>query len=160
MQTAYSFFVRSLRVVWPEDSGDLLIPVELEREQGREGRAEIAGHRDSRWLEDHLVPRAVTWTFARPVDVIQPGDRLVVRTNCPGTLTWRAGDRPAETVSLAPVGGVMAGVGRCQITLGPFDEAVRVVRFRFRCAHPACDHRDRCCRGEEHAVGITEPRPV
>jgi len=113
-----------------------------------------------RWLEDHLVPRAVTWTFAQPVDVIQPGDRLVVRTNCPGTLTWRAGDRPAETVSLAPVGGVMAGVGRCQITLGPFDEAVRVVRFRFRCAHPACDHRDRCCRGEEHAVGITEPRPV
>ena len=112
------------------------------------------------WLEAHIVPRAVTWTFAAPVESIQPGDRLVVRTNCRGTLAWRLDDEPSRTLELSPVGGVMAGARRYQATLGPFAEGPRVVRFRFTCGHPGCDRREPCCRGRERAVRIGAAPPV
>ena len=116
-------------------------------------------------LAEHIVPRSVTWTKAAPVATMQPGDRLIVRTNCPATLTWwlsENGSVGADTESssdlheqaLAPVGGVMAGLGRHQAVLGPFGRADECVSFVFRCQSPNCDGLDACCRGNEHRVRI------
>jgi hypothetical protein len=56
-------------------------------------------------------------------------DRLTVRTNCPGVLTWREDGREPQTAELVAVGGVMAGIRRYHLTLGPFPERVQKVRF-------------------------------
>jgi len=69
-------------------------------------------------LDRHIVPHAVLWTFARQVSRVQQGDRLTVRANCPGVLTWRLDDGEPQTADTsAPLsarmvlaGGVMAGV--------------------------------------------------
>lgn len=105
-------------------------------------------------LARHIVPRAEVWTFARPVDRIQRGDRLVVRTNCPGELTWRVDDGRPQAAALVPVGGVMAGVRRYHLVLGPFGAPARSVRFRFRCTNPGCRGVDACCRTDEYCVAV------
>ena len=87
-------------------------------------------------LEDHIVPRAVVWTFVRPVPSVQASDRLTIRTNCPGIVTWQLDGREPQQAAMAPAGGVMAGLHRYHLTLGPFDPGTREVRFRFRCTHP------------------------
>ena len=110
-------------------------------------------------LDDHIVPHAVLWTFTRPVDGIQPGDRLTIRTNCPGTLTWRVDDEAPRTSPLVPAGGVMAGVQRHHLTLGPFSAIVRAVRFRFQCTHCRCDGRHACCQPAEYLVRIARRAP-
>jgi alpha-amylase/alpha-mannosidase (GH57 family) len=89
-------------------------------------------------LDRNIVPHTVTWTHAAPVDRIQPGDRLTVRTHCPGRLTWIAGDQPAQEADLTQVGGVMAGSSRYQLTLGPFPEGAAEISFTFECAHMGC----------------------
>lgn len=111
-------------------------------------------------LARHIVARAVIWSFARPLDQIQPGDRLVIRTNCPGELTWRVDEGPPQTAVLVPVGGVMAGVRRYHATLGPFFADARQVRFRFRCTHPGCDGANACCRPDEYGVAVHEQERI
>jgi alpha-amylase/alpha-mannosidase (GH57 family) len=108
-------------------------------------------------LDRHIVPHAVIWTFARRVGAVQPGDRLTVRTNCPGRLTWQLDGGEPQSAPLVPAGGVMAGVQRHHLTLGPFPEATTLIRFRFHCTHPGCDCRDVCCRGDEYGVRIERP---
>lgn len=105
-------------------------------------------------LDIHIVPRMLTWTFARQIERIQPDDRLSVRTNCVGTLTWRIDDGEPSTEQMQPVGGVMAGVRRYQLTLGPFPSQARTVCFHFRCAQPGCDGSDLCCRPREYTVRV------
>lgn len=105
-------------------------------------------------LERHIVPDAVVWSFARQVSRIQCGDRLTVRTNCPGVLTWSLDGGEARIAEMEAAGGVMAGVRRYHLTLGPFSGDAREVRFVFRCTCPGCDCRDVCCEEEEHAVRI------
>lgn len=105
-------------------------------------------------LDRHIVPHAVVWTFARQVREVSFGDLLTVNTNCPGELTWRLDGGEARTAALAPAGGVMAGVSRYHLTLGPFPPEAREVRFRFRCTHPGCDGRDICCEPTERIVAI------
>ncbi len=85
---------------------------------------------------------------------IQRRDRLTVRTNCPGILDWRLDEGEPQTAELSPTGGVMAGVQRYHLTLGPFPRQVREVRFVFRCTHPGCDCQDACCFPGEYAVRI------
>lgn len=116
---------------------------------------EMAGVKAPVDLSRHIVPHRLTWTFTAPVDIIQAGDELVVRTNCPGRLSWTVdgGGTPREE-ALAPVGGVMAGACRYAIILGPFP-AGTVVRFRFRCQHEGCPGTGPCCRGDEHVVSVT-----
>ena len=66
------------------------------------------------------VPRDVVWTFVQQVPTVPVGDGLTVRMNCPGVLTWSVeGGQSTESV-IPRVGGAMAGLGRYQITLGPF----------------------------------------
>jgi hypothetical protein len=105
-------------------------------------------------LARHIVPRAVIGSFARPVDCIQPGDRLVIRTNCPGELAWRVDEVAPQTIVMVPVGGVMAGVRRYHATLGPFFADANQVRFRSRCTHPGCDGANACCHPDEHRVAV------
>jgi hypothetical protein len=105
-------------------------------------------------LDRHIVPHAVVWSFARQVAAIQPGDRLTVRTNCPGRLTWCVDGGEEQSAPLVPAGGVMAGVQRHHVTLGPFPPTANIVRFRFHCGHQGCDCHDACCRGDEHVLEI------
>lgn len=107
-------------------------------------------------LDQHIVPRAVIWTFTQQTTWISPGDRLTVLTNCPGVLTWSLDGGEPQTTELVPAGGVMAGVQRYHLTLGPFPQGAEAIRFRFRCTHPGCDCREDLCRSaEEHTVQIT-----
>lgn len=101
-----------------------------------------------------LVTRHVVWTFARPVSTVAPGDHLIVRTNCPGTLRWRADDLPERTVELEPVGGVLAGSRRFQASLGRIDPGVAGIRFRFLCGECGCARHDTCCRAELQTVQV------
>ncbi|MCL4294292.1 MAG: hypothetical protein KJ077_01120 [Anaerolineae bacterium] len=105
-------------------------------------------------LNRHIVPHAVVWTFTQPIAQVQPGDRLTVRTNCPGILTWQIDGGEPQVAELAPAGGVMAGVQRHHLTLGPFVPEARAVRFRFRCTHHGCDGSNVCCQAEEQTVRI------
>jgi hypothetical protein len=66
-------------------------------------------------------------------------------------------DGASQSASLSAVGGVMAGTHRYQLTLGPFPEGSRNVRFSFHCTHPGCDGTDICCKVEERTVSIIEP---
>jgi len=55
---------------------------------------------------------------------------------------------------MAPAGGVMAGVQRYHLTLGPFPEGGGEVRFRFRCTQRGCNGQDICCKVDDHVVSI------
>lgn len=106
-------------------------------------------------LDGHIVPHAPIWTFLKPIGSVQAGDWLIVRTNCPGRLHWRTNVNLTWSISdLTPAGGVMAGMHRFGVTLGPFPSAVGWIEFRFHCAHPACCGTDPCCRGELQRVAI------
>ena len=105
-------------------------------------------------LSRHIVPRSVSWSFTRPVARIGIADRLTIRTNCPGAITWSLGDGAPHTAALVPAGGVMAGPQRHQVTIGPFPGARVDLRFHFSCACPGCDGRGPCCAGLEQRVHI------
>lgn len=114
----------------------------------------LAGREVPAELAIAIVPHASVWTFARQLDAIRRSDRLVVRTNCPGSLDWWLDAEERPSAVLVPVGGVMAGAHRYEVTLGPFAESARQVIFRFRCAHPACACHDLCCAGQTQRVDL------
>lgn len=103
-------------------------------------------------LQRYIVARSVVWTFANPARQLQPGDRLSVTTNCPGVLVWWSDIAPPVESPLAPVGGVMAGVRRYQLGLGPFPAGK--LYFRFRCTQPSCNHCNSGCREDMQTVEI------
>jgi len=105
-------------------------------------------------LDRHIVPHAVVWTFTQQVAGIQRGDQLTVRTNCPGVLTWQLDGGEPQAAEMMSAGGVMAGVRRYHLTLGPFLPEVGEVRFTFRCSHPGCDCRDICCEPRAYSVHV------
>ena len=105
-------------------------------------------------LDWHIVPTVARWTFTRPISSMQPGDRLTIRTNCPGTLTWWLDGAEPLIAEMQPVGGVLAGARRYQMTLGPFSKEAGTVHFRFQCTHPGCTGEDLCCAGIEQQVLI------
>ncbi len=105
-------------------------------------------------LDRNIVQHSVLWTFTRPVPQVQPRDRLTIRTNCPGLLTWQCDGGQFYTADLIPAGGVMAGVHRYHITLGPFEPSTQEIRFRFRCMQRGCSGQDICCDPREYIVQI------
>ncbi|MDP3090946.1 MAG: glycoside hydrolase family 57 protein [Nitrospira sp.] len=110
-----------------------------------------------------IVPHAPIWTFSRPIRSIWAGDRLIIRTNCPGRLAWKTNAQETWTEAImVPAGGVMAAVHRFGLALGPFAPSVRWVEFRFRCTHAACCGTDACCRSEFQRVEILtdESKPL
>jgi alpha-amylase/alpha-mannosidase (GH57 family) len=109
-------------------------------------------------LHRHIVPRTATWTFSNQITSVQPGDRLTIRTNCPGVLTWNLDDQPEiNQQPLTPAGGAMAGVQYYHLTLGPFTPASKHITFRFRCTHEQCSCNEICC---EERVIVIEVSPT
>jgi len=102
------------------------------------------------------VPRSMLWTHVAPVHRIQPGDRLSVRTHCPGLVEWSVDGEPARSSAVTSVGGVMAGASRYQLTLGPFPESAAELHFRFECRHEGCPGTELCCDPRFHTVRIAE----
>ncbi|HET8907396.1 MAG TPA: glycoside hydrolase family 57 protein [Ktedonobacterales bacterium] len=108
-------------------------------------------------LDEHLMPHAVIWRFTHPLAHLQLGDRLTIRTNCPGQIEWWLDGEPATTIDAQPVGGVR----RYHVTLGPFSDAARALHFRFRCTDPVCDGSGPCCKKAEIVLPIiVQPVPV
>ena len=105
-------------------------------------------------LARNIVPRTQVWTFTRPFAQIQTGDRLVVRTNCPGILTWRIDDGEPQSAALVAAGGVMAGVSYYHLTFGAFAPEAHHLRFSFRCTYAHCDGTNVCCEQREYTVQI------
>lgn len=106
-------------------------------------------------LDRHIVPHVVVWSFSQQTARIERHDRFAVHTNCPGTLTWRLGERVPQTSEMLAVGGVMAGIQRYQLTLGPFPSGISELRFSFHCTHKKCECNDICCKSDEYSVRIS-----
>jgi hypothetical protein len=104
-------------------------------------------------LDQHIVPHSLTWTFTNQIGKIQPGDCVTVQTNCPGILNWWTRRQTRES-PLMPVGGVMAGVHRYNLTLGPFSPAEKQLTFAFRCMHQNCGCGDVCCQTQPFMIEI------
>ncbi len=103
-------------------------------------------------LERSIVARAITWRFTAPVREIDLRDRLLIVTNCPGRLVFCVDGGAPRTAELAAVGGVMSGHSRHQVTLGPFDEGARILRFTFHCGCVHCPGDAPCCRLDRQEV--------
>jgi hypothetical protein len=113
---------------------------------------QLAGRQPLAELDLHIVPHPTVWTFSEQTPVVLAGDRLVVRTNCPGQLDWWC-DSEHGVGALNPVGGVMAGINRYELAVGPFTTGRELV-FRFTCQHPACPGDGPCCHPAAHRVQI------
>jgi hypothetical protein len=110
-------------------------------------------------LNQPIVPPAPVWTCANPIDALQAGERLVIRTNCPGVLQWGTNQEDLPyTAVLRAVGGTMTGRNRYSVTLGPFGTDVRQLLFRFACRAPACPGTDACCQHETQHIQIIRAR--
>ncbi len=106
-------------------------------------------------VRQHIVPRSAVWSFTRPIDELSPGDLLVVRTNCPGTLTWWL-DGAEQSRRLVAAGGAAAGVRRYELSVGSLDRSSHI-DFRFSCDHDGCPASGLCCRGGVHRVRALLP---
>ena len=106
------------------------------------------------FLRRHIVSRPVLWTFPAPAREIQPGDDLVVRTNCPGVLQWQVGDGHRQESPLFRVVKETAGFGRHELRIRAEPPGSRELRFRFRCSEAGCHGDGPCCRPEWSVVRI------
>lgn len=84
-------------------------------------------------LDGPITREHIVWTKEDPVRTMEPGKRLRVMSEAPGSVRWSTNlsgalsERPLE-----PAGDVMAQLTGYAATIGPFDHAVRFVDFRFR----------------------------
>ncbi len=113
-------------------------------------------------LARHIVPPRALWSFGRPLPSVVDGALLVVRTNCPGRVTFQVNDRALSIAPLEAITGALAGAQRHEVALGPFAAGDRV-RFRFECARrPGGCGEECCCLGEQtvlvDAPQTAEPR--
>jgi alpha-amylase/alpha-mannosidase (GH57 family) len=109
-------------------------------------------------LDEFIVEHPVVWTFTHPVMTIRRRDKLTIRTNCEGRVHYQLDDSPEHAAALVPVGGVMAGTRRFQVTLGPFPAPTTRLVFRFHCEHPGCQHESICCLSEPQEVTFDRTR--
>lgn len=105
-------------------------------------------------LDLHIVPHTVVWTFTHQIKEIQSSDHLTIRTNCPGLLSWQLNGGKFHTDEMLPSGGVMAGVQRYNLVLGPFSDGAGELLFRFQCTYRNCKGTDICCEMKEYKVKI------
>lgn len=109
---------------------------------------ELAGLRPPSGFAAETGPPIAVWTFTHKLQRVARDQRLVVRTNCCGTLTWRLDGGMAVATPLVPSGGVLAGSRRYQASLGPFPTG-RSLRFEFRCNHEDCHCAAGCTPSEQ-----------
>ena len=110
-------------------------------------------------LDDFIVAHPVVWTFTHPVSAIRRRDQVSIRTNCPGRLTYHVDQAAEQVATLVPVGGVMAGARRFQVTLGPFPAEVHRLTFQFFCEHLGCKHEAPCCLSGPQEIAFDRTRP-
>lgn len=108
-------------------------------------------------LDDHIVPHLAVFTFTGSLPSVQEGDRLAVRTTCPGRLFWRYDGGEEQTVRLSLCTS-RTGPIRHQAILDPIPPGMRRLGLRFHCEHLECDGLGACCRGEEIVIPIRRPR--
>jgi hypothetical protein len=96
-------------------------------------------------------PLVLVWHHHQP----HLGERLTIRTHCPGTVSWTTGDEPTREQELIRTEGALAGAGWYQASIGPF-AAAGTARFAVRCTRPGCDCRARCCLGPENLVLVLD----
>jgi hypothetical protein len=94
------------------------------------------------------------WSFANPLPTVVPGDWLTIRTNCPGLLVWQFDDRPPNSQTMQPVGGVMAGARRFQLLIGRVEMDVQRITFRFHCETHNGEPHDACCHPDTQVIEI------
>lgn len=106
-------------------------------------------------LSRRIVAVSALW---RPGDRIRPlqvGDRLTIRTNCPGVVEWRFDDDQPEVRELSTVGGVMGGgIPHYQLGIGPVPPGARRLAFRFHCTRADCARAAAPCDGHEQGITI------
>jgi hypothetical protein len=108
-----------------------------------------------RSLAAHIVPHGVVWTFTHPVPSIQPRDRLIIRTNCPGVIRWSTdGWQTVREAPLNKAGGVMAGLHSYSLILDHLPEHARALEFTFTCTECGCHGDAPCCAGAQQRVLI------
>ncbi len=113
------------------------------------------GRTPPRHLAQPLVPRIVVWSFEHPIGTIERSDRLAIQTHCRGVLMWAVNDEEVpQRAELTAGGGVMAGVRRYRLTLGPFQAGVTEIRFTFRCAEKDCSGDRLCCVPRPYTVRV------
>jgi alpha-amylase/alpha-mannosidase (GH57 family) len=105
-------------------------------------------------LGQFIVARPVVWSFMHPIPVLRHSDQVSVRTHCPGQLWVQVDDGPEQAFTVVPVGGVIAGARRFQVTLGPFPAGARRVRLHFSCEHPGCAHDATCTLSGVHEIAL------
>jgi alpha-amylase/alpha-mannosidase (GH57 family) len=104
-------------------------------------------------LDAHIVPHLAVFTFTGRLPRVQPGDRMAVRTHCPGRLHWRLDDAAEEITRLSP-GVQRGGPLRFQALLGPFPAGSHRLALRFHCEQLGCDGQGECCRKEDVTLTI------
>jgi hypothetical protein len=67
------------------------------------------------------------------------------------------GNLAVQAADLLPEGGVMAGVSRYQLMLGPFPAGAHEIRFTFECTHVGCPGTFICCDRRPYLVRIEAP---
>jgi alpha-amylase/alpha-mannosidase (GH57 family) len=83
-------------------------------------------------ITPHARPRTVLLTPTCPVSLIDPDDRLVVRTQTAGSVAWAIDHAPVQSAALIPVRGSRGDVRHYQRTMGPFPPGAREVRVSLR----------------------------
>jgi alpha-amylase/alpha-mannosidase (GH57 family) len=115
-----------------------------------------AGLEPSPEVRRRIVPKAVLWTLSERPERVQSGDVVVVRTNCPGVLTWQIDGRVPESRELAPAGGAMGGgVRHYQLALDPLPPGAEMLRVHFRCTRADCKRDNAACGGDEQVISVT-----
>ena len=67
------------------------------------------------------------------------------------------GNLAVQAADLLPEGGVMAGVSRYQLMLGPIPAGAHEIRFTFECTHVGCPGTFICCDRRPYRVRIEAP---
>ncbi|MGE3542007.1 MAG: hypothetical protein AB7N91_31905 [Candidatus Tectimicrobiota bacterium] len=114
------------------------------------------GTRVPRPLQQSLLAPVTVWTVPAPCSALGSGERLVIRANAPTTIHWGLNDDVLSRVE--PLRASRDGWTPLQdyrITLGPFDAAVQVVRFRLTCGTQYCSGTTWCCSPRIHAVHLS-----
>ena len=77
-------------------------------------------------VRNHIVPRAISFSFGDLPPYVQVGDSLSIRAKAKGVIVCTEQGRDVRVVTLLPVGGVMGGTIGYQTRLGPFTSAGEV----------------------------------
>jgi alpha-amylase/alpha-mannosidase (GH57 family) len=119
-------------------------------------------------VSPHETPPTVVWTPTCRPTAIGSGERLLIRTESPGTVSWSIDGGPEQSVALVPVRRTMLDVQHYQRILGPFPPGARRVRLSVRTSGlessgtvttDSCDAVIRIAAGEDDEVAGEEPAP-